>query len=229
VRTTQTMIDTRRHIVGLATALCSLAGVWACAADPAGAPPAPRKYSDGPLVAADFVMPPPKERPKAGGATALAQTFVEIRYTYRYQTAALGKLRQASLTDPSFVATLSRDHSWNSAPGNKQLMAHEQGHFDLGEIFACRAQVKFDKLIAEGAFNGTGPTDEEAVRMAIAAFEAEFRKVLDDMNTEHRRYDADTQHGVDIDRQAQWRRKLDEQLQEAAKSRAPTKPAAPAK
>jgi hypothetical protein len=182
-------------------------------------------------VAADFVMPPPapKDRPKAGTGTALAQTFVEIRYTYRYQTQALGKLRQATMSDPSFVAILSRDHSWNSAPENKRLMAHEQGHFDLGEIFACRAQAKFDKLIAEGAFKGTAPTDEEAARMAIAAFDVEFRKVLDDMNAEHRRYDTDTQHGVDGDRQAQWRRKLDEQLQEAAKGRAAAKPAAAAK
>lgn len=222
----------RRPFAALAITLgacCALAISPGDAADPAATAPDQRKYSAGPLSPADFTMPPPKPLPKASGSTgmtALAQTFVEIHYTYGYRVEPRGQRREAFATNADLFATLARSHSWNAAPDNKRLLAHEQGHFDIGEIFAWRGQVRFDKLIAARGITASGATDEEALKALSTAVAAEFAKVIAEMQAEHVRYDADTRHGVDVERQSQWRRKFDEQLQDAAKGRALRKPPA---
>lgn len=188
-------------------------------------PPAKQRlYTDGPLAAADFKMAPPKPLPlvaAGGGAvTLLATTYAEIRFDfkYRWRADATGKAT-ATATEVTFVAVLIQDKSWNARPKEASLMDHEQGHFDIAELHAWRAQKRIGKMTAEGAFQGVGTGEADARDKMQVVLNKDFDRHLVDMKDEQAAYDKDTRHGTDREKQSQWRKKLNEQLESAAAER----------
>lgn len=193
--------------------------VWA---EPASAPsPSMRRYADGPLTADDFRGAAPENRPKVGRIEMLATTYTDIRYEYRLRTENVGGRNQATMVEVRFHSVVQRDRSWNVRPDDQALMDHEQGHFDLTELYVRRAQARFDPLIAQGRPRGSGADEAAAVQAMLAAFQAELDVVFEEMQAEHKRYDSETRHGSQIDQQRAWNRRFADLLKPA-----PTKPAA---
>jgi hypothetical protein len=88
--------------------------------------------------------------------------------------------------------------------GERSLLAHEQLHFDMTEVWARRIREKFKTL---PAFCKTpdGP--------------GEFEKAIGDMEREweeeQQQYDKETSHGTDAVRQRVWARKVAKTLQQS--------------
>jgi hypothetical protein len=166
-----------------------------------------RNYADGPLTAADFQGTPPAAAPVKDNITMVANTMSVVRYTYR--------LRTNSERDGSWTAQLIHfdcfsaiepAKCWNAVPESPRVLDHEQGHFDLAEIFARRLQRRFDDLMAGKNASWRGRTD----RAAREALEKEIKKVADDayaaLAEAQAAYDKETRHGTRPRAQREHRR-----------------------
>jgi hypothetical protein len=179
-----------------------------------------RRYADGPLVAEDFHMEPPKPFPTAtGGVRLQATTYTELRFQYNYRYESAGAKFTAKATSVEFYSILLPDKSWNARPQDARLLDHEQGHFDLTELHARRAQTRIEKLLAEGVYHGAGASEAEARDKMLEGLNRDFQRHLTEMKDEQGVYDKDTRHGTDREKQGQWRRKITEQLETSAAER----------
>ena len=79
------------------------------------------------------------------------------------------------------------------------LLAHEQLHFDIAELYARKARKK----IAEIAL--THEADLKVYNTAV-------RKILDESNRVDIQYDLETLHGAMSDKQEEWEEKVNRQL-----------------
>jgi len=86
------------------------------------------------------------------------------------------------------------DESWVD-PNKKSdaLLAHEQGHFDLAEVYARKLRKKLSELAS---------LCEDKKKFADAVKEA-LRQNSDELRKAEEKYDEDTNHGDDADKQKQ--------------------------
>lgn len=99
-----------------------------------------------------------------------------------------------------------KSFSWvkSIAKGNAALLAHEQGHFDLAEVFARRAARSLEPLAASAS------SDErlDAENQALEQFQQRVNRMvetwLQPAQTEQDRYDRETRHGTDRSQQFRW-------------------------
>lgn len=186
-----------------------------------------RPYSEGPLRGEDFQGKAPDEPQFKNNVKLLAYSLTDIYYNYKYQFEKRGNTVTAWAAEVTFTAMFLRDKSWNRAPQNIVLLAHEQGHFDITQIYTWRCQQAFDKLMAKKAIIGRGATEDEARKAMEAEINKQREPFLQAWRDEHLRYDKETNHAQDRARQRGWRAKLDEQLALVARERAAAKPANP--
>jgi len=108
-----------------------------------------------------------------------------------------------SYTGTSFtfkvVAFFAKYKSWKTEKVNSNTLKHEQGHFDITEIFAQKLKTELKKLIPKRI---TLEND-----MAIL-----FKKILSEKEEMQKRYDAETQFGTNQVIQVKWLDKIHEQL-----------------
>jgi hypothetical protein len=95
-------------------------------------------------------------------------------------------------------AHFNKDKSWKRDQ-SPQLLSHEQLHFDLGELYAR----KIRKLIVE--LTSQGVKDVKAINKAV-------HQLLEESNEADRQYDIETLHGALDQKQAEWSRKVREEL-----------------
>jgi hypothetical protein len=88
-------------------------------------------------------------------------------------------------------------------------LAHQQGHFDMAEMFARRLAVELTGFTAEGEF------PFEAERDLRRRIEARYKESLEKVASTHTRYSQETNGGSAKKKQAEWRAKLDEWMAEA--------------
>jgi hypothetical protein len=77
--------------------------------------------------------------------------------------------------------------------GGRRLLAHEQLHFDLTELWARKIRELFKTLPAACRTPG-----------ASRAFESTIAQMQGDWQDEQKRYDKETDHGMDAVRQKAW-------------------------
>src|SRR5205814_1087933 len=104
---------------------------------------------------------------------------------------------------------------WNKAPMDLRLLDHEQGHFDISELNARKAQKKFDKLIADKALVGHGRDERSAIADLDKQIHEEMKSIFAQENDEQIEYDRATNHGRDFPAQAKERKLLDERLKQS--------------
>jgi Bacterial protein of unknown function (DUF922) len=174
-----------------------------------------RKYADGPIVPADFKAAVPDPTPVKDGVKLRAMTHTDIRYTtrYRWDEAKTGTVT-AWLTRFDCYAALLRDKCWIKEPMDLRLIDHEQGHFDITEINAGRAQKKFDQLIAEKSLTGHGHDEASAVADLDKQVRDQMQHVFDKEREEQIEYDRVTNHGRNHSAQAKQRRIQHDRIQE---------------
>lgn len=152
-----------------------------CAAAPIQ-PPAPVPWSpERRLLWADFLAPPQADTPAA------ALTVYELQTRSSCETGTR-----------SFRVTTQflPDQSW-SRPDKRAdaTLAHEQAHFDLGEVTARRIRRALDALQL--------PCDEPDAR--FLAVVAQFQQ---EDGAQQRSYDRQTMYGTDTEAQRTWERRI---------------------
>jgi len=98
------------------------------------------------------------------------------------------------------TCSFSKNKSWGLHK-NDYILAHEQGHFDIAEIFAR----KLNKQMKEYQFNNS-------------TFKDDLKKIYTNITTEkeemQNQYDRETNHSIIKDKQAEWLKKIDTLLKE---------------
>ncbi|MGH7821023.1 MAG: DUF922 domain-containing protein, partial [Candidatus Binatia bacterium] len=94
------------------------------------------------------------------------------------------------------------DQSWARAAPSSALLAHEQGHFDLAEVYARRLRDRLRKEVAPLCPGSA----------AAAAAQRIYDEVLDAAEAESLRYDSETAHGQRLDEQRRWRKRISAEL-----------------
>jgi hypothetical protein len=174
-----------------------------------------RPYSAGPLTLADYQQAVPNPRPIASGVWLAASTWTGTRYTTRYDwhSDRAGNV-DARLTRVEVVASVDRAKSWNADRDRRQLIDHEQGHFDLTELYARRAQRKFNELLQGPGVVAHGPDE----KTAAAEIDRQVKRIMDDYldaeKTAQIEYDKVTHHGLLPGPQAEQRSFQQAALQE---------------
>jgi hypothetical protein len=140
-----------------------------------------------PLVWADF-----KGKPDNSTGN-VAFTFSRMDFGYSYISDS------ATITLNRFF---EKNKSWVKEKGrNDYVLKHEQGHFDLTEIF-------YRKLVKE----------IQGYKFHAKTFNAEFSKLTntnsDDLNKEQDLYDKETNHSIIEPKQKEWNEKIALQLKE---------------
>lgn len=125
---------------------------------------------------------------------------------------AKGERRGSYFVDPLKVTVrFLSDQSWAqpSAKGNKRLLAHEQGHFDITGLIAR----DLARRLLELRVYGPELRDANDIRAANRALEQKMRRVLDRVDAlwtalqnggAEDIYDTDTEHGLNESGQREW-------------------------
>src|SRR5688500_10574962 len=98
------------------------------------------------------------------------------------------------------VAVFNRKKSW-ARDQSASLLAHEQLHFDIAELYARKIRKKISEL------NGRGVND-------IKIYNAAIHELLQESNEADQQYDLETLHGAMTRKQAVWTKKVKEELAE---------------
>lgn len=181
-----------------------------------------RNYSDGKLTDADFrgENPDPVDQPQFAKMNALVTT--EFSFKYRWKSRITKEQTTAELIEIHFIARLDQNRSWNRLKGREEadLLDHEQGHFDLAEIYAGTLNNLFAQRLKdrkEIEFVGTDESDAtEKMRKALQAL---CDKYGEELRAENRVYDKETTHGLNAAKQREHRRVQKERLAKVAEER----------
>lgn len=131
-----------------------------------------------PVVYDDFKCPPPKSD------TAAANISVTI--LLGYAKAKDGYLRF------KVVAVMDQDESWIKPQyRNKEILTHEQGHFDIAHIYARKLEADLRK--------------KRYTMKDVSALHSLYDNYLEQMDVLQVRYDRETRGGLDTSAQTRWR------------------------
>lgn len=92
-----------------------------------------------------------------------------------------------------------------SEQGSAILLRHEQGHFDLAEEIARKANLHLDQQFQNKTFTVKGKTPEEAhkeaMRQATVMNKETLENLRKDFHLQEIKYDKETNHGIIIEKQ----------------------------
>lgn len=112
---------------------------------------------------------------------------------------------QGQFTFKGAQAYFDQSESWVK-PDKKSddLLQHEQGHFDITELYARKLRQELRKIKCDHK------TQEEIQKEVDAAYE----KIEKEWDAEQEKYDDETDHGRNKDKQKEWNEKIKKQLKE---------------
>ena len=152
-----------------------------------------RRYEHGPLVKKDYQGTVPDSIKNFA-----ASTEIEVRYDYRYQLHQKNQRFQIYVTDLDIYSIMLTKKSWNRELYNVRLLDHEQGHFDIGEIFALKAEIEMArKMKDKWRFFSTGKSKASVIAKLEATLDQQFSRIVSEMKNEQVAYDKATNHGLD--------------------------------
>lgn len=97
-------------------------------------------------------------------------------------------------------STFSKSQSWGRHK-DAYILSHEQGHFDIAEVYAR----KLHKKMSEYKFN-------------TRTYQKDLKKIYDEVTDEKEemqdKYDSETRHSINKDKQAEWLKKIEAMLKE---------------
>ena len=152
-----------------------------------------RRYEQGPLVKKDYQGSAPDTIKQFA-----ASTEIEVRYEYSYQLYEKDQKFQIYVTDFEVYSIMLQKKSWNRQLYNVRLLDHEQGHFDIGQIFALQAKIEIArKMKDKRRFFSTGKTKAGVIAKLEETLSQEFSQVVAEMMEAQTDYDRTTNHGRD--------------------------------
>lgn len=129
------------------------------------------------------------EPDKRSGAAASTSTQIGFEY----------HVRDNNLTY-SITCYFAKEKSWGRYK-NDYILSHEQGHFDIAEIFTR----KFYKTISEYKFN------ERSYKNDLRDM---YTNAMKDKERFQQQYDSETDYSRDKPKQGQWLKKIEKMLEE---------------
>ena len=122
-------------------------------------------------------------------AAASTATYLGIEYNFNNKG-----------FDYKITCSFSRTKSWGLHKTD-YILVHEQGHFDIAEIFAR----KLNKKMSEYKFNKNNFKDDlKKIYLTITSEKEEMQN----------EYDRETNHSIYKEKQAEWLKKIDQLLKE---------------
>lgn len=98
------------------------------------------------------------------------------------------------------TCSFSKNKSWRRHKTDP-ILAHEQGHFDIAEIFARKLNMKMSAY----KFNtNTYKTDLQKI----------YLDITDEKDKMQDNYDKETNHSINTEKQTEWLKKIEEMLKE---------------
>lgn len=130
-------------------------------------------------------------------------------YGYPANGAAMTKIETTFMIDVNNNLTFSvvnkflKKKSWikNQKP---LVLAHEQGHFDISEIYARKIRKKLKELLEKDI------VEETILSQAVNA-------LLSELETYQQRYDEETHHGFVLEKQKIWEGNIRKELEQLQK------------
>ncbi len=145
------------------------------------------KWNEGRKLTWDDFKAPPQN---IGNTAAITTTHLVFSYSI-----SNGKI--SYIIDCRF----EKNKSWGLLK-NDWVLQHEQGHFDIAEIFAR----KLNKQTTEYQFNKTSfQNDIDAIYKAIVAEKEKFQQL----------YDEETDHSRNKSKQEEWLKKIENELKQS--------------
>jgi len=189
------------------------AGLGITVATGGAEPPPLRRYTDGPLTATDFAMVPPTPRPTLlNGIPQVANTYSEIRYTLKWKGQETHGVMTLTVSEFDMFAVLLPDRSWNTRSRDLRILDHEQGHFDISEIYARQGRELFQQKIKDKKLVSRAKTEAEAKKQLDELVKKEFADFYATCEAAQKAYDVTTRHGLEIEAQATARKEQREKL-----------------
>jgi hypothetical protein len=131
-----------------------------------------------------------KGNPKSG-TDAVASTATYLGIEYNFNSKGFGY---------KITCNFSKTRSWGLHK-TEYILAHEQGHFDIAEIFARKLNMK----MSDYKFNKN-------------KFKTELKKIYETITAEkeemQNEYDRETNHSINKEKQSDWLKKIDQLLKE---------------
>jgi hypothetical protein len=141
---------------------------------------------DRKLVWVDFSGKPDKSNP----AAALTYTDIKIN-------ASLNN----DVINISVENVFNKNLSWSKNKNSASLLAHEQLHFDITEVYTRKIRLKMNEIATVQTMqNGT--------------LNKESSKLLKEWKQFQNQYDEETKHGILVDKQQEWQLKVEKLLME---------------
>jgi len=100
-----------------------------------------------------------------------------------------------------------KSKSWQlEGHASEKLLRHEQGHFDITEIFARKLRQRYQSLDLQ-RLSSEG-------QAGFSKIEAIYQATYDAMEKEQERYDKETDHSKNAEKQLQWDRYIAKELKQ---------------
>lgn len=129
-----------------------------------------------------------KGKVKAGtDAAASTATYLGIEYNFNKNG-----------FDYKITCSFSKTKSWGLHKTD-YILAHEQGHFDIAEIFAR----KLNKQMSEYVFDKNNFKDD---------LKNLYMKLTTEKDAFQNEYDRETNHSINKEKQTEWLKKIEEEL-----------------
>ena len=184
----------------------------------------PRRYQEGPLTVRDFRGKVPRDADGKANPL-LAFTKTDFRYDWKSTFTRRNRKHYLVATEIDLYSVMLPQHSWNCTPRDRQLLDHEQGHFDITEAQIRKAILQLRAPSSRRLFRSSGNSRTRAVQR----FEENLTRFLEPFVTasrkHHQHYDKTTRHGRIRSAQEHERKKQKLELQRLAqqiRSRAPS-------
>jgi hypothetical protein len=206
------------HLVKNSAIVSALTYLAIALASPAFAQPPNAKtmrlYTNGPLTLVDYSSKP-ADAPVGFGA----MTDTELRYHADYEFTAFPGGVNCQVKKLQCYAVLAHKTTWADPNRIKELLDHEQGHFDITQKHALLAQKALSPKVAKRQLKATAATAELARDLLAKALDAEIRHYSERGIAENKAYDESTRHGTLTDAQAEWRTRQLEELAALSKGK----------
>jgi len=141
--------------------------------------------NDRPLTWADF-----KGKPQASSPNkAMTDSGMSIAFSC-----------EDNMADITLNCYFSPSRSWTKVKDSDRLLAHEQLHFDITELFTRKLRKKLSEMDGDcGKMN----------RTIGKVYDANYQELL----RYQQQYDRETQHSIREEEQLRWERKVREELE----------------
>ena len=197
--------------------ICALLGYVMLSCCTAVAETPGRLHSDGPLKREHFKADIPSGRDDLD-----AVVYTRLRYGYKFRTDVVDDGFELTCTTIVCCSEQLPDRSWIRDSAKAELLDHEQGHLDLAEVVARKAEARLRYLVRKSKIKSRSTTVEAAEKALIRTIRAQlmpFDRELANVNDE---YDRVTSHGRDEDAQKTERRKQRKLMRDLSKRTMPS-------